>query len=285
MNCLVTGGCGFIGSNLIELLLNEKHNVVSLDNYSTGTKDNEHTGCVYHNVDILDVDDFSKFGKFDVVFHLAAEVASIKFSYEQPLKTLNSNILGTLKICDFARKENVRVVYSSSCGVTDGSDSNIYAFSKSQAEQICKSYSNFFDISVAIVRFSNVYGDRQRKSGPYASVISIFNDCYDTDKPLAIRGTGKQTRDFIDVRDICVGLLEISKNNWNADIFPLGTGKSHSINQIAEWYNTTTEYVPNIDGEVMTSSTNINDINLSKINFKSRYKIKNYIKQKIKENF
>ena len=113
-------------------------------------------------------------------------------------------------------------------------------------------------------------------------MISIFNDCYDNDKPLTIRGTGKQTRDFIDVRDICIGLLEISKKDWKADIFPLGTGESYSINQIADWYNKTIEYVPSREGEAMTSSTNVNDTNLSKINFKSKYKIKNYIKDRIK---
>ena len=159
MKLLVTGGFGFIGSNLIELLLKNNHDVVSLDNYSTGTEDNEHDGCHYIHGDIQDIefwgrrlekDDWSP----DVIFHLAAEVASINFSFENPFKTLNSNVLGTLKVCDFARKNNIRVVYSSSCGVTDGSDLNLYAFSKSQAEQICKGYSDFFDLSIY---FSNLF--------------------------------------------------------------------------------------------------------------------------------
>ena len=278
MKCLVTGGAGFIGYNLINRLLSEGHQVVSLDNYSTGKKENEieKKGVEYFDVDLLQTTDYSFFmNKPDVIFHLAAEVASIDYSREEPYKTLNTNIDGTMRVCDYARKNKIKVVFASSCAVSDGEGLNIYAYSKSKSEDICKSYSHFFDLSVAIVRFGNVYGKRQRNKGPYRSVISIFDECYQKGKSLPIRGDGEQTRDFIDVRDISRGLIKISKLESKSDIFRLGTGKSISINDVAKIYKLPTHYVPKRDGEAKNSYT---DLNKNLFDFETKHTIQDWVK-------
>ena len=278
MKCLVTGGAGFIGHNLISELLSQGHRVVSLDNYSTGKTKNEikQKGVQYFDVDILETLDYSFFmTKPDVIFHLAAEVASIDYSQEEPYKTLNTNIDGTLRICDFARRQDSKVIFASSCAVSDGENLNIYAYSKSKSEDICKSYSHFFDLKVAIVRFANVYGKAQRDEGPYRSVISIFDECYLNDKSLPIRGDGNQTRDFIDVRDISRGLVKISKLKSESDIFRLGTGKSISINNVAKIYGSPTHFVSERKGESKNSTT---DLTKNLFDFQTKYTIEDWVK-------
>jgi UDP-glucose 4-epimerase len=275
MKYLVTGGAGFIGSNLIEKLLGDDHEVICIDNYSTGKKENEIDGCAYYDVDLLKWGKSMTFlPKLDVIFHLAAEVASIDYSYKEPYKTLNTNIDGTMRVCEYARRNKIKVVFASSCAVTDGDDLNIYAYSKSKAEDICKAYNHFFGLSVAIVRFANVYGKKQRNEGPYRSVISIFDECYRNNTSLPIRGDGQQTRDFIDVRDICDGLIKISKLHSDANIFRLGTGSSISINEVAKIYNLPIHHVSERSGESKGSYT---DLSKNLFNFKTKYTIKDWV--------
>ncbi len=275
MKYLVTGGAGFVGSNLIEKLLRDNHEVVCIDNYSTGKKENEIDGCTYYDIDLLKWgEDMTFLPKPDVIFHLAAEVASIDYSYEEPYKTLNTNIDGTMRVCEYARRNKIKVVFASSCAVTDGDDLNIYAYSKSKAEDICKAYNHFFGLSVAIVRFANVYGKRQRGEGPYRSVISIFDECYQKDKSLPIRGDGEQTRDFINVRDISRGLIDISKLHSNADIFRLGTGKSISINDVAKIYGLPIHHVSERGGESKESHT---DLSKNLFDFQTKYTIQDWV--------
>ena len=279
MNCLVTGGAGFIGTNLIKKLLDDGHKVFSIDNYSTGRKENEQDGCRYFNLDLqtssLHIDEMcivTGIDKLDVIFHLAAEVASIDYSFENPYETLKTNIDGTMKICDYARKNDVRVVLASSCAVTDGEDLNVYSYSKAKAEDICNFYNHFFNLGIGIVRFANVYGYNQRTEGPYRSVISIFDECYLNEEPLPIRGDGNQTRDFIDVRDICRGLIKIS--NESSGTYRLGTGSSISINDIAEMYGLPTYNVPSREGESEVSQT---DLSKNSFEFKTKHTIKEWI--------
>jgi len=167
MNIMVTGGAGFVGTNLIKRLLKDGHNVVSLDNYSTGTEDNHQEGCKYVDADIRDVIDFDYFMEdVDVVYHLAA-LARIQPSFKNPANTLEVGILGTMNILEWIKeKENKpRIVFAGSSSVHSGMMKNPYTFSKSVADDLCLLYKKHFGVDVSICRFYNVYGPHQLTEG------------------------------------------------------------------------------------------------------------------------
>ena len=145
MRIIVTGGAGFIGYNLIKRLLQDRNIVVSLDNYSTGKKENEQTGCKYFDVDLSNTKDYSFFmTKPDVIFHLAA-LPRIQPSFDDPTSTLHSNVVGTQNICEWARQNgNIPVVYAGSSSTHGDKYANPYTFTKWLGEEVCKMYSNIF---------------------------------------------------------------------------------------------------------------------------------------------
>jgi UDP-glucose 4-epimerase len=258
MNILVTGGAGFVGTNLIKRLLKDGHNVVSLDNYSTGKKENEQKGCTYFDVDIRDVVDFSYFmEKPDVIYHLGA-IARIQPSFQYPANTLEVGILGTMNILEWVRElENKpRMIFAGSSSVHSGKFKNPYTFSKVVADDLCLLYKKHFGVNVSICRFYNVYGPHQLTEGEYCTVVGIFERQYGNKEPLTITGDGFQRRDFTHIDDIVDGLILTSENETCWDEIELGRGNNHSINELADMFNTKTTYIDERPGEAKETLCN-----------------------------
>ena len=202
MRVLVTGGVGFIGSNLIEKLHQKGHEVISVDNYSTGKKENEHSFCEYHNVNLQEHPlEYVKMEKPDIIYHLAAK-ARILPSIQNPLHTMKNNVNSMIHVLDYARSKNVPVVYAGSSSVVGDIYSNPYTLSKFYGEELCKMYSKVYETPISICRFYNVYGKYQLTEGAYCTLIGIFERLYNNNQPLTITGDGEQRRDFTHVDDI-----------------------------------------------------------------------------------
>jgi UDP-glucose 4-epimerase len=263
MKILVTGGVGFIGTNLIKRLLKDGHKVVSLDNYSTGKKENEQKGCKYFDVDLRLTKDYSFFmDNPDVIFHIAA-LPRIQPSFEAPSITFNSNVVSTQNICEWARTNgNIPVVYAGSSSIHGDKYANPYTFTKWLGEEVCKMYSNVFKLPVTICRFYNVYGHHQASDGAYCNVLGIFERQYKNGEPLTITGDGEQRRDFTNVEDIVDGLIRVSNRltlfkggHIAGEEFEFGNGKNYSINELVEGFGKEypKEYIPKWEGEVRES--------------------------------
>ena len=236
MNILVTGGAGFVGTNLIKRLLKDGHNVVSLDNYSTGKAENEQEGCKYYDVDIRDVLDFDFFMEEpDVIYHLAA-LARIQPSFKNPAPTLEIGILGTMNILEWVREKDCKLIFAGSSSVHSGKMKNPYTFSKYVADDLCLLYKEHFDVDVSICRFYNVYGPHQLTEGKYCTVVGIFQRQYENKEPLTITSDGEQRRDFTHIDDIVSGLILTSESETSYKTIELGRGHNHSINELAEMF-------------------------------------------------
>jgi len=245
-NVLITGGAGFVGTNLVKRLIAEGHEVTSLDNYSTGKKENEQQGCKYIVGDITDRTLMLE--GYDVIFHLAA-LARIQPSLKNPLETVDVNVSGTLNILEIARKHDIPVIYAGSSSCHHGLYGSPYAWSKYAGEQLCKLYSDVYGLSTTICRFYNVYGPYQLEDGDYSTILGIFERQYRNNEPLTITADGEQRRDFTHVNDIVDGLYKCIGRESKADIFELGSGINYSINEVANLFNTETKYIPARKGE------------------------------------
>lgn len=245
MKAIVTGGAGFVGTNLIKRLLEDGHEVVSLDDYSTGNEDNKQSGCKYIDVDVSDsLKRHKAFGleqyqldKPDVVFHLAA-LARIQPSFENPQRVFQVNTLGTQNILDWCRQNgDIPVVYAGSSSSHGDLFANPYTFTKWQNEHLLELYNKVFNVPTSICRFYNVYGEHQANEGSYCNVLGIFQRKFFDDEPLTITGDGEQRRDFTYVGDIVDGLVRCGKALFMAEIngesFELGNGKNYSVNEVA----------------------------------------------------
>ena len=284
MNILVTGGAGFIGTNLIkELVKDGLHNVVSIDNYSTGKEENEQEGCVYHNVDIRDAVDFDFFmDSPDVIYHLAA-LPRIQPSFEFPALTMEIGMLGTMNILEWARNKECKVIYAGSSSVHSGHYSNPYTFSKVMGDELCMFYKQTFGVDTKICRFYNVYGPHQLTEGEYCTVIGVFEKQYKEGVELTITGDGFQRRDFTHVDDIVEGLILTSESEeFDLDIVELGRGHNHSINELAEMFGCGFTYIPKRPGE---AEVTLCDTSVAKkdIGYNPKVNLKDYITGVISE--
>ncbi len=234
-NILVTGGVGFIGTNLVKELVKQNYNVISIDNYSFGSKENEIDGVKYYDYDIEDIDKITE--SVDVCFHLCA-MARVQPSFEDPMEYFRVNVLGTSKVMEWGKKNNVKVVYAgSSSKHFDPSDSP-YAMYKYLGEEVCKLYKKSYNVNVEIARFYNVYGPGEVMHEKFGNVIGIWKTKVNKGEPLPIVGDGNQRRDFTHVDDIVDGLIKIaSSNKKHEDAWELGTGNNYSINELFEMFN------------------------------------------------
>ena len=236
MKVLVTGGTGFVGTNLIKRLLKDGYDVVSIDNYSSGFKENHQEGCRYWDYDLTDnYCAVLERNEYDIIFHMAA-LARIQPSIKNPHKTILNNFVSALNVLETARKNNIRFVYAGSSSFHHGLYESPYAWSKHSGEQLCKLYSNIYDLSTVVCRFYNVYGPYQVEEGTWATVIGKFENQVRNNKPLTIVGDGEQRRDFTHIDDIVDGLIKCSEQPFKGEIFELGRGKNYSINEIADMF-------------------------------------------------
>jgi len=258
MNVIVTGGTGFVGTNLIKRLLKDGYKVVSLDNYSTGLKENEQDGCQYFDVDLCEVKDYSLFmSNVDVIYHIGA-LARIQPSLTRPIHHIKNNVDSTLNVLEFARNEKIPVVYAGSSSKHHGLYGSPYAWSKWMGEEICKLYNQCYDVPMAICRFYNVYGPHQLEDGPYCTVVGVFQNQVRDNQSLTITSDGEQRRDFTHVDDIVDGLIKCGdgllgegSSVVNGEEFELGRGVNFSINEVADMFGEDypREYLPLRKGE------------------------------------
>ena len=294
MKMLVTGGAGFVGTNLIIRLMKDGHEVVSVDNYSTGKKENHQEGCQYHDFDLssshtlgIYVDHGSyphwRDEKYDVIFHIGA-LARIQPSLRNPYKSIFNNFVSSLNIFEYARQNNIKVVYAGSSTFHHGLYSSPYAWSKYSGEELCKLYSSVYDLSTAICRFYNVYGPYQLEDGDYSTVLGIFEKQYREGKPLTITADGEQRRDFTYIDDIVDGLVKCSEHNFKAEFFELGKGVNYSINEIADMFGKEypREYIPARKGEYDVTLADYSKAKL-KLGWEPKGDITQYIKTIIEE--
>lgn len=292
MKFLVTGGAGFIGSNLVDKLIDDGHEVIVIDNESSDAHDHFYWNEKAHNYkyDICDYTMCSEvFEKHnpDMVFHIAAE-ARIQPCIIDPLKAINTNVVGTTTILELCRKYKVkRVIYSSTSSAYGIKNTpplsedmpndclNPYSVSKTSGEELCKMYSKLYGLETIIFRYFNVYGERQALKGQYAPVIGIFLRQNKANEPMTIVGDGLQRRDFTHVSDVVDANIkaanfiapeyiienEISyiKYEWG-QVYNVGTGINHSILDIANMIGNNIVHIEPRVGESRFTLANISKI-------------------------
>ena len=241
MNILVTGGAGFVGTNLIKQLLKEGHKVISIDNYSTGKKENHIKGINYYldeNIcNILEDPPRQLMGfKPDIVFHMAA-IARIQPSFKKPEEYINTNFKGTYEVVKYCLKHNIPLIYAGSSSHHSGKLKNPYTFSKDMGEEIIQLYQKHFGLKSSIARFYNVYGPHQLTEGGYTTLIGNWINNINKDLPCEIYGDGSKRRDFTHINDIVDGLNRIMKQQAYGYIFELGREKNYSVLEVAEMFN------------------------------------------------
>jgi len=269
---LVTGGAGFIGSNLVDHLVEQGHEVIVVDNKSAN---NEKFYGEPVNVDITDYDAMRPlFEDVDYVFHLAAE-SRLQPAIENPINAVQKNCVGTAVVLQCAREAGVkRVVYSSTSSGYGGNPwpnvetqpddcLNPYSASKIAAEKFCKMYYDLYGLETVSLRYFNVFGERSPARGQYAPVIGIFQRQKEAGEPLTLVGTGEQRRDFIHVKDVArANFLAATQDLGEhvGEVFNVGSGKNYSIKEIALSISDKLVYLPERSGEASTTLANIDKI-------------------------
>ena len=275
---IVTGGAGFIGTNLIKKLLNEGHHVQSIDNYDSGLESNHQTGAIYLNEDLSNI---KKLGSnYDIVFHLGA-LSRIQPSFNYPEKTFNVNVTGSQKVLEWARLTGTKVVYAGSSSKHHDPYQSPYAATKYMGEQVCKMYKKTYGMDVEIARFYNVYGPHEVIDGDWAAVIGIWRRQVKEHEPITIVGDGEQRRDFTHVEDIVEALYRIGfRNQVHEDAWELGTGVNYSINELylmfRERFGCNFINVPDQEGNYR-ETLRTNDDTVKRLNWQPQDRLKEYI--------
>ena len=274
---LVTGAAGFIGSNLVDYLLDKGHQVLALDNESANN-DNFYWNDKAINVrgDMTDYAFMKNVMSRNVnyVFHLAAE-SRLQPAIENPIQAVQRNCVGTTVMLQCAREVGVkRFVYSSTSSgygnnpwpndETQPDDClNPYSSSKVSGEKFCKMYYDLYGLETVSLRYFNVFGDRSPTIGQYAPVIGIFERQKEEGKPLTLVGTGEQRRDFVHVKDVARAnylAAVMPLKGHEGEVFNVGSGKNYSIKEIADCISSEQSYIPERGGEMDTTLANIDKI-------------------------
>jgi UDP-glucose 4-epimerase len=255
---LVTGGAGFVGSHLIEALVNDSENkVISLDNYFTGTKDNHIEGAEYREGHTKDIAEHIP-EQPDLIFHLG-EYARVEKSFEDIRDVWDLNVPGTFNVLEFAREKGSKVVYAgSSTKFGDGGmgrDQSPYAWTKATNTELVRNYGDWFGLDYAITYFYNVYGGRER-SGSFGTVVAIFKERTEQGLPLLVNSPGTQRRNFTHVDDIVDGLIKVGEKGAG-DEYGLGADHSYSILEVAEMFGGDIEMRPEVPGNRMDSKLDV----------------------------
>ena len=247
MRIIVTGGAGFVGTNLCKKLAELGHIVTSIDNYNTGKESNHIEGVKYLHMDVRNVLNYNWLQP-DIIFHMAA-IARIQPSFEKPKEYFTTNANGTLHIANYCAKHNIPLIYAGSSSHHSGKFKNPYTFSKDVGEEIVQLYQEHYDLKASIVRFYNVYGPYQLTEGGYTTLIGRWLNNIEKGIKCEIYGDGEQRRDFTHVDDIIDALIRVQKQQAYGNNFELGRGKNYSVNEIAQMLNITPVYQPAKPGE------------------------------------
>ena len=256
MKVLVTGGAGFVGTNLCKRLVADGHEVQSLDNYTTGLRSNEIAGCRYWTGDVQLISTMDR--DFDIVFHMAA-IARIQPSFDHPEDYIETNFNGTYEVVKFCVQNNIPMIYAGSSSKHSGRFKNPYTFSKDLGEDIIELYRQHFRLRASIARFYNVYGPHQLTEGGYTTLIGRWLNNIEKDLQCEIYGDGEQRRDFTHVHDIVDALLLIMYKEYYGYDFELGRGKNISVNEVAAMMGIEPVYKEAKPGEARDTLNNSKD--------------------------
>lgn len=296
MKSLVTGGAGFIGSNLVDKLLELGHEVIVIDNEYSDVHDQFYWRQVSKNY-TYDIRDYENtrplYDGVDYVFHLAAE-ARIQPAILNPIEAVSINAVGTCTVLQCAREAGVkRVVYSSTSSAYGRNEPanvetqvddclNPYSVSKVSGEKLCKMYTELYGLPTIIFRYFNVYGERQPLRGQYAPVVGIFLRQRANGEPLTIIGDGNQRRDFTYVGDVVNANILAATTEVDSDafgqVYNVGTGINYSINQIARMISNNTINIVPRPGETRLSLANNQKMKRT-FNWQPQVKLEDWIKK------
>lgn len=297
MKSLVTGGAGFIGSHLVDKLLDLGHQVTVLDNFTTGRRENlEH---VKDKIELIECDIANpggwveKFKEQDWVFHLAA-LADIVPSIQMPDAYFKANVDGTfnvLKACNSFGVKRFTYAASSSCyGIPDAyptpETAEIrpqypYALTKRLGEELVLHWAQVYKLPALSLRFFNVYGTRSRTSGTYGAVFGVFLAQKLANKPLTVVGDGKQTRDFTYVTDVAEALIAAAKSELMGKVYNVGSGQTVSVNRLTELLGGDTVNIPKRPGEPDCTFADITRIS-EQLNWQPKISIEDGVAEVVK---
>ena len=287
---LVTGGAGFVGTNLIKLLLKKTNNkIISLDNYSSGTKKNHvrSSRVRYFKSDTANISKIIKRPKdINAVFHFG-EFARIYQSFLRMNECINSNSVGSNAVFNFCLKNKIKLIYSATSASlgNKGKDKNLspYAFTKSKNLELLENLKKWFNFKYEVIYFYNVYGPNQISRGAMSTVIGIFEDHYKRGKPLPVVKPGTQTRRFTHISDT----VDICYMAWKKNFcrhYSISNKKSHSIIDVAKMFKSKIKFLPKRAGERYASAlTNSNLSNKISKHF-GKINLKDYILNFLKNN-
>ena len=281
---VVTGGAGFVGSNLIEELVKiTKYKIISLDNYSSGTTDNhiKNSKITYLRGNTKNISKVltNHKNKIHTIFHFG-EFARIFQSFKRFKECFNSNIEGSAELFRFALENKIKLIYSATSASlgNSGKDMNLspYAFTKAKNLELLENLKKWFNFKYEIIYFYNVYGPRQICKGDMATVVGIFEENFKNKKPLPVVKPGSQTRRFTHVKDTVNACLYALKKN-QCSHYSVASNKSYSIIQLAKMFNYKIKYLPKRSGERFSST--LKKINLTNkiIRIKTKIELKDYI--------
>ena len=301
MKFAVTGGAGFVGNNIVKLLVNQGHDVVVIDNLHTGRMENLQEvieKISFYKIDIRNIEELEHVLKnVDGIFHEAA-LTIVQESFTKQDEYFDVNVCGTENILKISKKYNIKVVFASSSSIYGNPKGipisekfsrkpiNPYGETKLQDEMLAEKYSKN-GVKVIGLRYFNIFGKGQ--TGSYAGVITKFLKNIKLKKPLIIFGDGKQIRDFIHVKDIAKANLSIMESSVNTGFFNIGTGNSVSINELASImikisdHKEGISYLESLEGDVNESKANT-DLTKAKFNWNYSINLEDGLKQLIKEN-
>lgn len=291
-NILVTGASGFIGSNLVRALIDRGYsNVDGIDDLSSGNIDNLYNLGLGNWLEsghllVIDIANMDKFihKQYDFIFHLAGQ-SRIQPSIQDPVDTLNRNILGTMFILEYARKNKSHVIYAGSSSYYGGIRRSPYSWSKHTAGELGFVYNELYNVPFTEFRFFNVYGRNQISEGRYATVIGIFENQYKDKKALTVTGDGEQRRDYTYIDDIVEGLITGIENNniSNGKIYDLGSGKNYSVNEIVDMFGRDKKILPQRKGEYPQTLCNYQKAK-EDLNWTPKKSLKEYISAFLADN-
>ena len=245
-NALITGGCGFIGSNFCEHLIKSEIPVTVIDNYFTGSEDNHIDGATYIKSDTSNILDLKLDESFSHIFHFG-EYSRVEQSFEDIDIVFKYNHNSIYPVLKFAKNKNAKFIYSGSSTKFGDSGENAYgspyAFTKMINVEIIKTYAEWFDLDYAIAYFYNVYGEREISEGKYATLIAIYKKLYENNvEEFPVVLPGSQERNFTDVRDI-VSALELIAVNGHGDGYGIGASESYKVIELVEMFGKKPEYL------------------------------------------